>query len=651
MFKKQAFSPEQRKFIRLDSVFPVEFRFLSLDEKSPLSDWLQGFTRNIGKGGICLEINNLPAQSAKLLKDSQAKLGLKIEIPVAGEPIAALACVVWVKDIAEIPDRYAVGLNYEKIDRKQNNKIVRYARTKKFFVPLAVTAICLFFIGTISDSYINMKLSRDNKIIIEQLVRIIRESNFAKQREKEINRDKAGLESMIRDLGINIQTLEKEKKSLEEDAQSKESINAKKIRDLNTQVEKLTREKENLQEGLGALKEKEKNTAGELLQLDKKRAALEKANFDKMYHWLVIHQNPRTGLVMSFEGDHEIADWAFIYDQSLVAQSYLLFSDPGRAKKILEFFSKKAKKSSEGLFFNAYYVNDGSPAEYIIHSGPNIWLGIAALQYTQKTQDKAYLDLAEEIAGSIIWLENQDEEGGLRGGPNVSWYSTEHNLDAYAFFQMLYKLTGRKQYAEARERLLHWLILHAYDRTDVPVKRGKGDSTIATDTYAWSIAAIGPQRLEELKMNPDRIMEFAETNCSVEVNYLRPEGKTVKIKGFDFAPQRHVSRGGVVSCEWTAQMIISFRMMADYYDKKNSADKCRFYQEKVNEYLLSLGKMIISSPSPSGQGDSCLPYASQENVDTGHGWMTPKGRSTGSVAGTAYTLFSYYNYNPLKFKE
>jgi len=29
--------------------------------------------------------------------------------------------------------------------------------------------------------------------------------------------------------------------------------------------------------------------------------------------------------------------------------------------------------------------------------------------------------------------------------------------------------------------------------------------------------------------------------------------------------------------------------------------------------------------------------------------MTPQGKSTGSVAGTAYTLFAYYGFNPLEF--
>ena len=60
--------------------------------------------------------------------------------------------------------------------------------------------------------------------------------------------------------------------------------------------------------------------------------------------------------------------------------------------------------------------------------------------------------------------------------------------------------------------------------------------------------------------------------------------------------------------------------------------------------------MIISSLSAFGQGNWCLPYASQENIDTGHGWRTPKGDKTGSVAATAYTIFAISEFNPLMFK-
>jgi hypothetical protein len=95
---------------------------------------------------------------------------------------------------------------------------------------------------------------------------------------------------------------------------------------------------------------------------------------------------------------------------------------------------------------------------------------------------------------------------------------------------------------------------------------------------------------------------------------------------------------------------MSFKIMADFYYKKDMIAKARAYEMKADGYLQGLGNMIISSPSPSGQGESCLPYATQDFVDTGHGWVTPKGKSTCSLAGTTYALFAYYNYNPLELK-
>jgi len=233
----------------------------------------------------------------------------------------------------------------------------------------------------------------------------------------------------------------------------------------------------------------------------------------------------------------------------------------------------------DGLFFNAYYVNDGSPVEYIVHSGPNIWVGIAALRYSQKTGDKRFMPLAHDIARSIIKIQSQDTEGGIPGGPSASWYSTEHNLDAYAFFNLLYTMTGNDIYRSSRDKVLQWLMAHSYDRPEVPVKRGKGDSTIATDTYAWSIAALGPQKLIEVGLNPDKILEFAQENCAVETEYTAADGKKATIKGFDFALAQHVARGSVISTEWTAQMIISYRIMADYYRSQGVQTKALAYEK------------------------------------------------------------------------
>ncbi|MDD3233998.1 MAG: hypothetical protein PHG46_01845, partial [Candidatus Omnitrophica bacterium] len=137
---------------------------------------------------------------------------------------------------------------------------------------------------------------------------------------------------------------------------------------------------------------------------------------------------------------------------------------------------------------------------------------------------------------------------------------------------------------------------------------------------------------------------------AVEAEYVKQDNRTVKIKGFDFSAAEHLARGGVVSSEWTAQMILAFRIMADFYSAKGIESKVQMYEAKADEYLNGLVNLIVSSPSPSGQGQSCLPYATHDSVDTGHGWISPKGKRTGSVSGTAYTLFAYYRYNPLEIK-
>ena len=651
MKQKEQTGAQRRRYIRLDSVFPVQFRLMDLGGKCFLSNWIQGFTNNVSRGGICLSVNNLPVDLAHTINNKEAKLSLEITIPLGGAPVTAEAKVAWVTKTGL--DQYLIGLSYEHIDPQADKRIMRYAWTKRLILPVTFSLILIFGLGFAVNSIINMQLAKGNKALVNQLVKVVQESSIAKQKVKEIVKEREDLQLKIHGLQQRISTAEEERTRLSKKINIEETLPAQvtqKIEELNSLVKKLAEDKTSLQEQLGSLQKKESVVTEELLRLDKNKSVLEKANIDKMYMWLKAHQNPRTGLVMSFEGDSEIANWAFTYDQALLIDAYTYFSDFERARKILSFYDTIAKRQ-EGWFFNAYYVHDGNPTEYVTHSGPNIWLGLACLQYAHKSNDNQFVGLAEEIAKNIMRLQNQDKDSGIRGGPNCGWYSTEHNLDAYAFFNMLYKITGREEYYNAAQKTLNWLVKYAYADKDIPVKRGKGDSTIATDTYAWSIAAIGPEKLNELNMNPDRITEFAEQNCRVEVSYMRPEGTTVRVKGFDFAPQRNVARGGVVSSEWTAQMTLTFKIMADYYYKKGLNAKAHAYAMKADEYMAQLGNMIISSPSPTGQGEGCLPYATQDLVDTGHGWKTPKGKSTGSVAGTALALFAYYNFNPLEIKE
>ena len=644
MFKKKTKPAlEQRKYLRLDTVFPVQFRLEELDGSVSLSSWLQGFTNNISHTGICLSINNIDPELLKLIKGKKCRLSLEIDIPISKKPIPAQASIIWVKEPPEGSRKCLIGLNHDHIHVKHNKKLMRYGWLKKLFVPVSLSVVVALVLILSLNSYLNFSLTRSNKLLVEKLASVLKDSTLAKQKIKEIVAQR-------QDLQVKLEALEKYIKSIGSQKSQTEISNLNQIKQLNALLAASTAEKLALEAKLTDALRAENIAVGELSKLDEKKVLLQQANFDRMYQWLKIHQNKRTGLVTSFEGDQDIANWSFTYDLALLVQAYTYFADFDRAKKIIDFFAHDAKREN-GWFLNAYYADDGSPAEFIMHSGPNLWVGLAIMQYTQRSKDRSYLGLAESIAQTIINLQNTDIEGGIRGGPKLDWYSTEHNLDAYAFFHILAKATGKKIYSQAALKSITWLLGHTYDRPDLPVKRGKGDSTIATDTYAWSIAAIGPQKLQELGMNPDKIMEFVEENCSVEADFLKPNGESVKIKGFDFAPQLHTARGGVVSSEWTAQMVVSYKIMEDFYSHGADISKAVDYGEKAQMYLLELENMIISSSSPSGQGQGCLPYATQQHVDTGHGWMTPKGSHTGSVSGTVYALFAYYGFNPLELKE
>jgi len=643
MFLTKGHKDERRRYIRLGTVFPVQFRLVSPEGKRFLSEWMQGFTDNVGKGGICLTIHHLNPEIAQLMRSSSELLFLlEIEMPIFKKPVSATAKKVWMREILSEANGYLVGLSYQQIGRSQNAEIMRYARMKRLFVPGLLVILGVLLATLIYKNYEVDLANWRNRMLSEGLRQVTLEAALAKRQIIKLKEEEKGLREKLARIQSNLKSLEDELKLRQQnDAETKRVLQY---------ISEIVQKKAEFEQKIISLQRSYANLNQEAGRLDTKKSSLKKETVDTLYHWLATHQNPRTGLVASFEGDGDITDWAFIYDQSLACQAFILYGDFNRAAKILDFFAGQAKRI-DGRFVNAYYVKDGLPAEYIVHTGPNIWVGIAALQYTSRTKDKKYLGLAEEIAQSLLHLQRQDNEGGLRGGPNTPWYSTEHNLDAYAFFNMLERMTGKEVYTEAKEKVLNWLRMHAYDRPDIPVLRGRGDSTIATDTYAWSIAALGPEKLQQLNMDPDEIIAFAEKSCVVETDFVRPDGSTIKVKGFDFAPQRHVARGGVVSVEWTAQMCVAYQIMMDFCQRKGLFQKAREYEEKADFYLAELSRMMISSLSPTGQGQGCLPYASQEAVDTGHGWRTPKGKATGSVAATAYAFFAYLNYNPLQLKK
>ena len=626
---------ERRRYIRLNTVFPVELRILSLDGKHFLSDWIQGFTNNISRAGICLSVNNFSAEKAALAKGRQVKLSLTIEIPLSRNKVSAMANVVWVDSVVKEPGRYLIGLAYDSISAADNNRIFRYALGRQLIPRLLLLLILALLLSFSLSGYLNLKLIRANRTMIEQLLGILQRSSVAKQNIKVLIRDKEQLNLKLAEIGIRLS-------NLQEDASKKNTEETEGL------IRGLEKDRSSVQEKLILLQKEENSITEGLLLLDKRRAELERANIDKLYQWLRFRQDPHTGLVTSFDTDKNYAKVTYLYDLSLAGLAYVYFDDLERARKII-YFLDRAKKIKGG-FLNAYYVADGLAAEDTVYTGPNIWAGIFVLYYTEKTQDKRYLGLAKEIADWVISLQDKGS-GAIRGGSDLQWAATENNLDAYAFLKALYSMTGEEIYNESAAKVFSWLKSNIAEQKTIYIISSKDGYAFARDIHPWSILVLGPEKLEELGVNPDQVIELAERNSFSQAHYTRPEGFQVEVKGFNSLPKTVHNKYNIVSVEHTSRMILAYKMMAYFYHKKDMLAKARSYELKADECVTSLSELIILGPPSSGQVRSCLPYATQAVVDTGHGWMTPEGTYGSSVAATSYAIFAYYGFNPIWLED
>ncbi|MCF7872648.1 MAG: PilZ domain-containing protein [Candidatus Omnitrophica bacterium] len=644
----------RRKYIRLSTVLPVEF-FIADQNGKKITPWVQGFTHDIGKGGICLVVNDLWWGFWDKFNKDKNKIFLRIKLPFKKEPLFLEAIIRW-KESEELKKfkQYRVGLEFVASKKEKSGSIFRFAIFKKV-LPAAVISILVGFV--LFSSFLfweTNRLAKENRRLVSDHVEILQKNSFLsqsleenKQAQEFLEKRKQQLGQKIIDLEENIFNLEAEYQKLQKtqeknQQQSLELIALEaKLNQYNQQLDSLKRENEFLKE---KIEEKEKVAA----QIEEETQKIKEIKYQVrekviagMYDWIKHRQDLIQGLVLSYEGDKSLREVCFSYDQALAVFVFLKQGEIERAEKILNFYLQQINQGKK--IYNAYFT-DGEVFEYVLHSGPQAWIGLAALNYREITKSKKYTKITKEVADFLIKM--QDEEGGIFGGPKDSWYSTEHNLDAYAFFRLLHKQTGKRKHKEVADKVKRWISRYSYTKHKVPINRGKGDATIATDTYTWSVTALGPEALYSMGMDPEEILEFAEKNCKVTVNF-EYNNRKVKVEGFDFAKMKHSARGGIVSGEWTAQMILAYEVMADYFKQKNPK-KYREYLEKAYYYSNQLQKMIITSPSRAGRVEPCLPYASSPYVDTGHGWRTPRGKRTGSLASTAYFLIAYDGYNPLR---
>ena len=396
----------------------------------------------------------------------------------------------------------------------------------------------------------------------------------------------------------------------------------------------------------------------------------------KLRNWLLMNKDHATGLPYSHVGDDRFENWAITYDSAVVTLAYIATGEIKEARKIIDFYIDTPNVWRLGGIIEAVCpTNPVLGEDWSVRTGSNLWMGIAGFHLYRVTGESKYLNFAKKLADFAISLQNNDESdfnfGGIRlgplGSPNVSGdqhlgydadqpafyeiFATEHNIDAYALFNMLYQETKEAKYKEAKEKVLEWLKRVAYNKEEHRFNRGykRGlDTNFATDVHCWGISALGVDVLDTFESGlAEKMIEFVEKNSLTEIYYTKPDGKKVKVKGVDFIDYKtayNLGRKPIVSPEWTFQLINAYRRLELYFKEKGNIEKEVKYKEKREDLIRSMLDLAIEL----NDGTLAYPYATQPEAIIGHEYRTPK-EKTLSAIGVAYSILALLENDPLRY--
>jgi len=210
--------------------------------------------------------------------------------------------------------------------------------------------------------------------------------------------------------------------------------------------------------------------------------AIEPDPYPTRRHLPIGYQIPRRSDVFRYIGRR-----SYTYDAAIAAIAFSASAEYGRAENILLALGRLADESGQ-LWF-AYNTNNAWPTEEdsggaVVRTGTVAWAGYAATFYLRMTADRPVapadrrireriLDLARRTARYVTdrqITDPGDPRHGLATGGHgsydlevnddgevievydpaeLSWTSTEHNIDAFFLLRDLYHLTGEGEYREA----------------------------------------------------------------------------------------------------------------------------------------------------------------------------------------------------------
>lgn len=211
-----------------------------------------------------------------------------------------------------------------------------------------------------------------------------------------------------------------------------------------------------------------------------------------------------------------LLNWSWTYDSALAATAFSSAGLGPQAARLLDQLA--ALQHESGAIEFAFDVRTGESSRQI-RSGSIAFAGIGFADYDQIFRDKRYLDNARLAAKYLLSLRN--EQGLVRGGPDVKWVSAQHNLLTYIFLTVMSESLqqrgdqeGADVYRADAEQLAKAIETHLVVQDGGPLhfRQGLNDETLPLDVQALGVIYSFMRGNEDLGK---QVYSFAQENFRV----------------------------------------------------------------------------------------------------------------------------------------
>ena len=369
-------------------------------------------------------------------------------------------------------------------------------------------------------------------------------------------------------------------------------------------------------------------------------------------------------LAQSYQDASGLTDVGFIYDNALTAIALLAAGDVRRARAIGDGFL--AVQEADGRLRQAYLVGQDPPVPAANFGftgtavGDMSWTGLALAQLARATRDRRYLDGLVLIG---TWIQDNAYSttglGGYEFGltPGLEGFkSAEHNIDVYALFRLLSRLTGEQVWSQ---RAAHaWDFVEQMWNTDAGFFfTGSNDgATVNTSPTQWPLDVQTWSWLAARQSAYAAALDWAATNLATTDTPLR---KNSTLTGNDAFTGVAFASGSLLTdtdtpianqsynpkpddCavwfEGTAQLALALRDRKrgdDREDAEELLDTIRVAQQRLGQGQTFNGR--------SGEGGV---VAASSPMDTGFGFGYFPNLHIGA---TSWFVMASVNANPYRF--